>query len=290
MGRLTFAVATVIGVSLVPLNGKVAAPTAPGASITTIPIQVVQTTDGAVSYRSDGTGTPLVLIMGWQGTQDDWPPDLVDALAAQHQVIIFDNAGTGQTSMPTGALTISAMADQTAALIQALNLGKPAVLGWSMGGMIAQALAVRHPADLGRLVLAGTFLGNGTAVLGPGAPTIGAELFPPDQVATQFPAYEAEIETYPSGYFTAGNAVVSAQLGAIDNWAAGGDPGGYGSIKVHTLIGDGADDVLTPPVNSYALRKAIHGSVLHIYPDAGHGFQFQDASAWSTLVNRFLAK
>src|ERR1700722_8855019 len=111
-------------------------------SITTIPIQVAQTSDGAVSYRSDGTGAPLVMIMGLSGSQDAWPPALVNALAKHHRVIIFDNAGIGQTAMPPGTLTISAMADQTAALIQSLNLDQPEVLGWSMGGMIAQALAI----------------------------------------------------------------------------------------------------------------------------------------------------
>src|ERR1700722_9700456 len=103
-------------------------------SITTIPIQVAQTSDGAVSYRSDGTGTPLVMIMGLSGSQDAWPHTLVNALAKHHRAIIFDNAGIGQTAMPPGTLTISAMADQTAALIDTLNLGQPEGLGWSMGG------------------------------------------------------------------------------------------------------------------------------------------------------------
>ena len=134
-------------------------------SITTVPIQVVQTADGAVGYRSDGTGPPLVMIMGFGGSQDEWPPALVNVLAVNHRVIIFDNAGIGQTSMPSGTLTISAMADQTAALIEALGLGQPAVLGWSMGGMIAQALAVLHPGDVGRLVLSATVAGDGTAIV-----------------------------------------------------------------------------------------------------------------------------
>src|SRR5664280_2075467 len=186
-----------------PLSGAMPRGAAATPSSTSIPVQVVQTTDGAVSYRSDGSGPSLVLIMGLSGSQDTWPPDLVNALATRHRVITFDNAGIGETAMPPGTLTITAMADQTAAFITALHLHHPAVLGWSMGGMIAQALAVRHRGDVGRLVLSATFSGNGKARL-PTAATASALtnaggtdngnatmalLFPPDQLATQGPAF-----------------------------------------------------------------------------------------------------
>jgi pimeloyl-ACP methyl ester carboxylesterase len=275
----------------------------PMPSITTIPVQVIQTSDGPVSYRSDGSGPPLVMIMGFGGSQDVWPPDLVNALAEHHQVITFDNAGIGQTAMPPGTLTISAMADQTAALIEALNLGQPAVLGWSMGGMIAQALAILHPGDLSRLVLCATFAGDGTAIpvpaanltalvnaLSSGNPSaVIPLLFPPDQLAIQGPAYIAAISSYPNLYL-ASTAVEDDQIAAVDSWSAGTDPGGHGAVTVPTLIGGGADDVLTLPVNVKKMKKSIPGARVHIYPDAGHGFVIQDASSWSTRVNRFLAQ
>ncbi len=257
-------------------------------SITTIPVQVIETSDGAVSYRSDGSGTPLVMIMGLEGSQDAWPPDLVNALAKKHRVIIFDNAGIGQTAMPTGTLTISAMADQTAALIEALNLGQPEVLGWSMGGMIAQALTIRHPGDVSRLVLAATCGGSGSCALGAGAATTALELFPPNKAATLFPLYIAAITSYPN-FYVASSAISDAQISAIESWAAGTDPGGHGTITVPTLIGDGADDVLIPSTNSRAMQTSISGALLHIYPDAGHGFLIQDAKPWAKRVNRFLA-
>ena len=183
-------------------------------SITTIPVQVIETSDGAVSYRSDGTGPPLVMIMGLDGSQDAWPPTLVNALAKHHRVIIFDNAGIGQTVTPPGTLTISAMADQTAALIDALGLVQPAVLGWSMGGMIAQALAIRHPADVSRLVLSATCGGDGDCTLGAGAPSTALTLFPPNQAAKWFPLYLAAITSYP-GFYIASSAVDSAEVTAI---------------------------------------------------------------------------
>ena len=96
---------------------------------------------------------------------DDWPGSFIDALAAHHQVVVLDNAGVGRTSAVAApdSLSITAMASQTSALIAALRLGRPAVLGWSMGGMIAQALAVSRPAQVSRLILAATAVGTGKA-------------------------------------------------------------------------------------------------------------------------------
>jgi pimeloyl-ACP methyl ester carboxylesterase len=254
-----------------------------------------------VSYRSDGSGTPLVLITGFGGSQDTWPPSLVNALAADHRVIIFDNAGIGQTTLPPGHLTISAMAAQTNALIQALGLGKPAVLGWSMGGMIAQALAVLYPNDVSRLVLCATLPGNGTAV-GPSTSLLSGLLhavstddvselmpllFPPDQVSSQGPQYVAALLTYP-GFYNSSTPVDDAQFSAVESWLAGTDSGGHGKITAPTLIGDGASDVLVASVNDKAFHKSIAGSKLSLYRDAGHGFVFQDAAKWAKRVNKFL--
>lgn len=103
--------------------------------------------------------------MGYGWTMEGWDPRLVHALARHNRVVMFDNAGIGHTQpLPgelTATLTIDAMADQTSALIDTLGLGRPDVLGWSMGGMIAQALAVLHPAQVRRLVLCATFPGTG---------------------------------------------------------------------------------------------------------------------------------
>ncbi len=157
------------------------------------PTRVAHTADGTVGYREIGTGRPLVLIMGYQGSMDNWAPDFVDELAEAHTVVMLDNAGVGQTSAVTGTLTIEAMARQTSALLTALHLGPAAVLGWSMGGMTAQALAVLHPSQVTRLVLAATQVGNGKAVpvpagaaadlASPDPKVVLSALFPPGQSA-----------------------------------------------------------------------------------------------------------
>jgi pimeloyl-ACP methyl ester carboxylesterase len=270
-------------------------------TVTSKPIQVIQTSDGAVSYRSIGSGPPLVLIMGYSGSQDDWAPDFVNALAAQHRVIIFDNAGIGHTTMPAGTLSIAGMAKQTAAFITALDLKYPDVLGWSMGGMVAQALAVLHPGDVQRLVLSATYSGNGratspspvdAAALVDAAKTgdtnaIMALIFPANQLAAQESAYIRGVSGYPD-FYQAPEALAVAQHAAISSWASGSVAAGHGRISVPTLIGDGADDVMTPPANVHKMVREISGASSVIYPDAGHGFLFQDASAWAARINAFL--
>jgi pimeloyl-ACP methyl ester carboxylesterase len=188
--------------------GKPAASTSASttASVVLAPVQVAHTQLGAVGYRVVGSGPPLVLIMGYTGTMQDWDPRFVDTLARQFRVVIFDNAGVGRTQPLPAPLTIDAMADQTSALIGTLGLGRANVLGWSMGGMIAQALAVQHPTQVSRLVLCATFPGTGAvppslaairALLSGVPEEVGAYLFPADQ-SMAYEALEAGISSYPA--------------------------------------------------------------------------------------------
>jgi alpha-beta hydrolase superfamily lysophospholipase len=133
-------------------------PTAATASVVSAPVRVAHTRLGAVGYRMVGSGPPLVLIMGYGWTMESWDPRLVHALAQHNRVVMFDNSGVGRTRQLPAPLTIDAMADQTSALTDTLSLGGPNVLGWSMGGMIAQALAVLHPAQVLALLIPGSRL------------------------------------------------------------------------------------------------------------------------------------
>ena len=116
------------------------------------PAKIADTTAGPVGYREVGAGSPVLLVMGLGGSMDDWQPAFVATLATGHKVVVFDNAGVGETTPLASPLSITAMANQTSALISALRLGRTSVLGWSMGGMIAQALTVLHPARVSRLL------------------------------------------------------------------------------------------------------------------------------------------
>jgi pimeloyl-ACP methyl ester carboxylesterase len=267
-------------------------------SITSAPVHTVETSLGRVAYRTTGSGTPLLLITGYSGTMESWDRRLVDGLGRHHRVIVFDNAGVGRTQALPAPLTIDAMADQTSALIRALHLGRTDVLGWSMGSMIAQALAVRHRSQVRRLVLCASYPGNGTAVrpsrqeldaFESGQPQkVMAALFPADQTAAQN-AYLAAISSYPAAP-PAPAATVGAQGHAVDAWWAGSDLGGAraATIAKPTLIADGTADKLDPVANSHHLANLIPNAKLQLYPDAGHAFLFQDQATFLARVESFL--
>jgi pimeloyl-ACP methyl ester carboxylesterase len=128
------------------------------------PLKHVRANGISIGYRTIGSGPPLVMIMGFSGTLYVWDPGLLARLAQRHKVIVFDNRGVLTSSRGRGRLTIALMADDTAALIRALHLGKADVLGWSMGGNIALMLALRHPDRIRRLILAATDPGGPHAV------------------------------------------------------------------------------------------------------------------------------
>jgi pimeloyl-ACP methyl ester carboxylesterase len=257
----------------------------PATSIVSAPVQTADTKLGRVAYRTIGSGPPLVLIAGYSGTMEGWDRRLVDTLAEQHRVVLIDNAGIGETAaLPK--LTVDAMANQTSALIAALGLKRADVLGWSMGSMIAQALAVLHPDQVHRLVLCASFPGDGTTVrpaqsaiaaLKSGDPAkVMADLFPADQKNAEN-TYLAALSSWPPAP-TVPADVLSAQSHAVDLWWAGTDPAGKKTtgIAVATLVADGSQDPLDPIANSRALAKLIPHAQLVLYPDAAHAFLFQE--------------
>jgi pimeloyl-ACP methyl ester carboxylesterase len=268
------------------------------ASVLTAPIRVVRTSTGTVAYRELGSGPALLLITGAGASMDYWPPGFVDALAAHHKVVVFDNAGVGRTSAVSAPalLSITAMASQTSALISALRLHRPAVLGWSMGGMIAQALAVSHPAQVGRLILAATAVGTGKAVPLPSYTAAVFGLSPAKQSAVLFPknqaaaarAYLNSIQQYPDFYGPSA-ATSRSQVLAAQRWLAGQDAAGplVGDIRVPTLVAGGTRDQFMPVTNDRLLASSVPGAKLLLFDDAGHAFWFQDATRFIRAVDTF---
>jgi pimeloyl-ACP methyl ester carboxylesterase len=270
-------------------------------SIVDAPIRTVETGKGTVGYRSVGEGRPLVLIMGLSGSMDAWPPSFIDALAARRRVVVFDNEGIRRSSGGRGGLTIGRMARRTAALIRALRLRRPDVLGWSMGGMIAKSLAHQRPRRVRRLVLCATAPGNGKGTA-PAADVIAdlanpgtsrgnlfSYLFPTDPAASE--AFARGIASYPSFSPVAPPEVVRAQFGASSTWLIGGDPTGrpLSRLRLPVLVGGGALDRVLPVANQRYLGRRLRRARLKIYPDAAHGFLFQHQRDWLRRINRFLS-
>jgi pimeloyl-ACP methyl ester carboxylesterase len=297
-GALMFATALVVAGTIALGAGAGDAAPSP-ANITTAPTQIAKTALGTVGYREVGHGPALLMITGFSAGMDDWAPYFVDALAEHFRVVVFDNAGVGDTAALAAPLSVPEMAAQTSAFIRALGLGRCDVLGWSMGGLVAQSLAVTYPRQVRGLVLAATQAGTGKAAPVPAAAQAALDsgnvaatlstLFPANQSAAT-KRYVTGILSYPD-YYSASPAVRAEQQTAIDQWFAGGDaPGQHsGEIRIPTLVADGTEDTLSPTSNDRMLARLIHGARLILYPGAGHGFLFQDAQSFAAKLTSFLS-
>jgi pimeloyl-ACP methyl ester carboxylesterase len=288
--------AALIGTGTLAVSPAEAAAAPP--NITAAHTRIAHTALGAVGYREIGRGPTLLMITGFSAGMDDWAPYFVDAVAKHFRIVVFDNAGIGRTATLGAPLSVPEMAAQTSALISTLGLGRCDVFGWSMGGLIAQSLAVTHRRQVRGLVLAATQAGTGKASPVPAAAQASLDtgnvaavlsvLFPADQRAATR-RYVAGILTYP-GYYAASAGVRAEQQTAIDRWFAGDDASGHrlGQIRTPTLVADGTEDAINPVSNDRMLARLVHGAHLVLYPGAGHGFLFQDSGKFVSALTSFL--
>jgi pimeloyl-ACP methyl ester carboxylesterase len=295
--------ALLIAVLLTALLAAPAAGARTATTATTAPTRTIDAGGVKLAYRTIGTGRPLVLVQGVTGTMDAWDPALVDALAAAgHRVVLYDHQGMGRSARRPGTLTLPQMADDAAGLIEALNLRRADVLGYSMGGMVAQALAVRHPRRVRRLVLAASAPGDGKATFPIGeAASVLADVNggPFEDLRFMFPAdargardaYVART-TKRRGADRSGTPEANgAQLAASGPWLLGRLPEGarVKELRLPVLVAGGGRDELLPPANQRHLARVIPGARRVVYPRASHGFLFQHARAFARAVDRFLA-
>src|SRR4051794_35363049 len=154
--------------------------------------KTVHTRGITIAYKSIGTGRPLLLINGSGATLDTWDPALLEALGAKRRIVIFDPRGMGATTdVAGGRLTVEKMADDAAGLLAALHIKRADVLGWSLGGFVAQEVAIRHAALVRRLVLASSSPGGRNAT--EATPEVQAI----DEKATRGPPGPAEVPPNP---------------------------------------------------------------------------------------------
>jgi pimeloyl-ACP methyl ester carboxylesterase len=260
--------------------------------------------DGSqVAFRTVGPrrGRPLVLLTGLGGSMDTWSPLFVDELALPgRRVVLVDNEGVGRTRMRPGTLTVERMADGVAELILRLNVRRrPDVLAWSMGGMVAQSLAVRYPGLVRRLVLMATAPGDGRATLPrpqAGQALIGGdaarllEVFFPPGAEESRARYLEELALRRGPLTPVPRDTMAAQFNASAAWLVGTDRTGRGirRLRLPVLIGSGAKDVVLPAANQRHLAKRIPRARLVTYRDAGHMFFVQHEEDWLGRLDEFL--
>ena len=284
----------------------------PAAATSRSPAQRSVEVDGVrVVYRAYGDhheGVPLVLLHRFRATMDDWDPALIEALAAERMVVAFDSIGVGESGGATPP-TLEEAADTAALVVRTLGIGRADFLGWSMGGMTAQILALRHPALVRRLVLAGTLPPGGSPEVVPSPPAWGQIAGKPDyededllrlfftESAASRAAGQASLDRLsrpglPGSRVKTTQATMQAQLQAIIRFYK--NEGGWyerlREIAAPTLVANGDRDGAFPVIDSVVLAREIPGAGLLIYPDAGHGFLFQDPARFAADVSAFLER
>ncbi|MGC2776443.1 MAG: alpha/beta hydrolase [Bradyrhizobium sp.] len=254
-------------------------------------------------YREIGkkSGTPLVLLHHLTAVLDDWDPRIVDGLASEHRVIAFDNRGVG-ASAGTTPPTVEAMARDAVAFIRALDVSKVDLLGFSLGGFVAQVIAQHQPGLVRKIILAGTGPAGGEGIANVGAvlqdafAKAGADKNPKQFLFfTQTSNGQAAADDFlrrlkeRTGDLDApvSNETVQAQIAAIQAWGQG-DARALQTVQHPVLVANGDRDVMVPSVNSFELARRLPNAQLSIFPDAGHGGIFQYHAAFVAQALTFL--
>jgi pimeloyl-ACP methyl ester carboxylesterase len=274
----------------------------------TAPTQFVEANGIRFAYRRFGKsdGVPLVFNMHFTGTMDHWDPTVTDGFAKDREVIVFDNAGVSSSSgeIPT---SIEEMGANAINFVKALGLKQVDVLGFSIGGLVAQEITLQAPDLVRRLVLVGTGPRGGES-MDTGTPE-GQKIFGA--------SYERPDDLWLSVFFTpsqasqaAGRAFLKrfrlrtkdrdpqvnekvgpAQRAAIAKWGAKRErPYDYlKTIRQPTLVVNGSNDVIIYTINSYILQQNLPNAQLILYPDSAHGSQYQYPGLFVRHVSMFLS-
>ncbi|WP_175924141.1 alpha/beta fold hydrolase [Burkholderia latens] len=272
------------------------------------PTRYVDAAGVRYAYRRFGNekgGRPLLCLQHFTGTLDNWDPAIVDVLARDREIILFDNAGVGRSGgqVPT---SIAHMAQHVLHFVDALSIDRLHILGFSLGGFLAQDIAIARPELVERMILSGTAPEGGEgagmdrpellAIYTDGEMPMSEKLkrlfFPAtpagQAAATAFVDRLAARTAEPD--LPAGPEVASAQLQAMIAWAnwSGDVAGKLGRIKQPALVTNGSDDRMIPTANSFVLAQGLPDATLIVYPSSGHGALFQHASAYVAHVAEFL--
>ncbi len=273
----------------------------------TAPTRFVDVNGISFAYRRFGNpiGTPIVLLQHFMGNLDNYDPAITDALAMGREVILTDNAGIGR-SAGAAPETVDGMARDAAGLIDALGLEQVDLFGFSMGGFVAQQIAVDRPELPRRLILVGTGPrgGDGMGQLAPDvAPLFGKVHDPQDLMWLPIFFSPSEASQAAGRRFLeriraraedrdvpVSATAVAAHAAAAGEWGMA-DPGSYGyldGISHPTLVVNGSNDVVVPTVNSYILQQNLPNAELILFPDSNHGSHFQFADQFNRYATDFL--
>lgn len=271
-------------------------------SLETARTEYLNVGDARFAFRRLGltAGTPLVLLQHFTGTIDAWDPAVVNSLAERRPVIAFNNLGIG-TSTGRTPDTVEQMAADAEAFLRGLGLLKVDLLGFSLGGMLAQVLAAQHPGLIRKIIIAGAAPRGGEEHLlqvvddafARGAPDVRLPLFftPSEESQSAGRAFVARATGRKEDRDPdTGDDVSEPQAKAIIGWCASKDEGEATLLAIvqPALIVHGSDDTMFPSINAYNMFKAMKNAQLIIYPDSGHGALFQYPARFVAHCRTFL--
>jgi pimeloyl-ACP methyl ester carboxylesterase len=254
-----------------------------------------------IAYYVRGSGPPALFVMGLGGRAADWGDRFLDAMAAHLEVLTVDNRGTGASARPGTDWTLETMADEAVGVLDALGRPRAHVVGLSMGGMLAQLIALRHPARVDRLALVSSH-GGGPGVVPPTPAAMAvlvadrsvpraevtrramATISAPGFAARHPEAIEALValaEAQPTP-----EVMFARQLAAI---LASDRMADLPRITAPTLVVHGTEDPLVPPANGVALARAIPGARLVELPGCGHLPMWECPDRLATILLEELA-
>src|SRR5262249_26843684 len=255
----------------------------------TTPTQFLEASGVRYAYRRFGasTGTPVVFLQHFRGGLDNWDPKVTDGLAKDRPVILFNNAGVA-SSGGEPADTVSGMAKHGVTFSNALGLTRAGLLGFSLGGFVAQQVVLENPGLIRRVVLAGTGPQGGESIgaLPPKAAEYATRetpimedflylFFSPSETSQAAGrAFWERRHTRANPDVPSSMAAMRAQRTAIASWGEVPETDRYGQlkkIKQPVLVVNGQNDIMIPSINSFILQQHIPNATLILYPDSGHG-------------------
>ena len=265
-----------------------------------IPANKTKVGDIDIGYKKIGVGPPILLITGFSASMNNWPPTLISNLSKHHTVYIFDNRGIGNTTLGYKNFTNDQFTQDTLGLMNALNISKADIIGFSMGGFIAQDIALTNPLKINKLVMYATVCGgpestplhenltkitlnskNATEFYRGLVPLI----FPKELIGNNQGVIDNIAEKFP---VNTSMDTIRNQYSAVYSWYYKGVCNQLGKIDIPTLIIVGTKDILTPPVNSLMMTEKIPDSWLIRIQGGGHAVMAQNDSKIATISEAFL--
>jgi pimeloyl-ACP methyl ester carboxylesterase len=279
------------------------------ASVITAPTQFLESGSERYAYRRFGLGSrhPLLCLQHFTGTLDNWDPAVTDPLAAGGEVILFESAGLGRSSGSVPK-TVAGMAAHARAFLDELAVTVCDVVGFSLGGMVAQQMALERPSVFHRMILVGTAPRGGEDIMHLEKPSLAKPL---SDLTLRGYAVLQKIFFAPSASSQAagaafierltlrqedrepvfGPAVAQAQIAAFREWEqdSGERFSDLKGIRHPTLVVSGIYDEMIPVSNSYCLSAHLPNAVLLTYPDSGHGSLLQFHESFTRQAAVFFA-